>query len=121
MKYSFELLYEPGVLLHLGERDALIWLYEDAPEEILSFSVDTGGGELRELVAEVADLLHDLVADLLIKPFNNLKVLRAVCKNIESVRVEKGPSPVEELKDGDSKRPNVYSPIVEDLIMPPLQ
>jgi hypothetical protein len=45
------------MLLHLSERDALIWLDENAAEEILCLLVDSAGLKLRELVSEVADLV----------------------------------------------------------------
>lgn len=100
------------MLLHLGERDALIWLDEDAAEEIFCFSVDSAGAKLRELVSEVADLLLGhvvLTIDLL-----------AVGENSDLGWGVKGGMAVEKLKDYDSERPYVDSSIIPDLVMPPL-
>ncbi len=100
------------MLLHLGERDALIWLDENAAEEILCLRVDNARAKLRELVSEVADLVLGhlvLTIDLL-----------AVLESFNLRRGVKGRLPIEQLKDDDSERPNVDSPIVPDLVEGPL-
>ena len=101
------------MLLHLGERDALIRLDENSEEEILRLSVDSAGAKLRELESEVADLVLGHV----VLPID----LLAVWESLDLRWGVKGGMPKEQFKDDDSKRPNVYSPIIPDLVIPPLQ
>lgn len=83
------------MLLHLGERDALIWLDENAAEEILCLRVDSAGAKLRELVSEVADLVLGHV----VLPID----LLAVLESFNLRRGVEGRVPIEQLKDDDSE------------------
>ncbi len=100
------------MLLHLGERDALIRFDENAEEEILCLSVDSSGAKLRELKSKVADL----VLGQIVLPID----LLAVRESLDLRWGVKGGMPVKQLKNDDSERPNVDSPIVPDLVIPPL-